>query len=116
MTYIEFYDNDAVKNILSCLSAKPDKVILVGNKTKQLKKQAEIYRDFFMNRWIDIDFQYVKIIKDDLADCVQKLGEIIENNDDCHFDITGGDELSLVALGCVFERYKDIKPTKTEIS
>ena len=38
MTYIEFYDNDAVKNILSCLSAKPDKVILVGNKTKQLKK------------------------------------------------------------------------------
>ena len=109
MTYIEFYDQDAVKNILSCLSSKPDKVILVGNKTKQLKKQAEIYRDFFMNRWMDIDFQCIKINKDDLTDCIKKLGEIIENNDDCHFDITGGDELSLVALGCVFERYKDIK-------
>lgn len=82
MTYIEFYDNDAIKNILSCLSAKPDKVILVGYNTRQLKKQTEIYREFFMNRWMDIDFQYLKINKNDLSDCVEKLGEIIENNDD----------------------------------
>ncbi len=109
MTYIEFYDNDVVKNILSCLSAKPDKVILIGYKDKLLKKQAEIYRKFFLDRWMDIDFQYMKINKDDLTDCTGKLIRVIEENDDCHFDITGGDEISLVALGMVYEKYKDKK-------
>lgn len=65
-----------------------------------------------MNRWMDIDFQCNKTNKDDLTDCVKNLGEIIENNDDCHFDITGGDKLSLVALECVFARYKDNKPVQ----
>lgn len=114
MTFIEFYDNDAVKNILSCLSSKPDKVILIGYKSKQLKKQAEIYRDFFLKRWIDIDFQYMKINKDDLTDCMEKLGKIIDENNDCHFDITGGDELSLVALGTVYEKYKERKKNDTD--
>lgn len=107
MTFVEFFDGDPLNNIISCLAVKPERVILIGSKDKIMKKQAEKYREFFMNRWTDIDFICVKVNKNDLEDNVRKISDIVQTYNDCVFDITGGEEVSLLALGTVYERFRD---------
>ena len=106
MTYIEFFDSDTVKNILSCLTGKPDRVILIGKDLKPLQKNALKYQEFFLKKGAEIEFLCVAVNKNDLDDNIAKISEIIQNYDDCIFDITGGDEISVLALGIVYERFK----------
>lgn len=111
MTYIEFFDSAAVENICACLCAKPDKVILVGDKRKTLDKHIKRYKSIFENRGVEIEFVSKTVNRNDLSDIVSVFSGIIEENDDCVFDLTGGEDLYLVAAGIVKERYsnKNIK-------
>lgn len=108
MTYIEFFDEDVVENIYGCLVSVPDRVILIGNKAKKLEKHAERYHEFFLRRGHDVDFIPKVVDRYDLEDIIEKLSAIVEEYDDCVFDLTGGQELMLVALGIVYHRYRDM--------
>ena len=105
MTYVEFFDNEPVKNIVSCLTMKPDRVVLVGKDLNPMQKNALKYREMFLKRGAEIEFLCVTVKKNDIDDHIAKISEIIQNYDDCMFDITGGDELSIFALGIVYERF-----------
>ena len=39
--------------------------------------------------------------------CVQVLSDIVEKNPDCVFDIEGGEDIFLVAVGIVYEKYNE---------
>lgn len=108
MTYIEFFTEDAVDNICSCLVSMPERVILIGSNRKKLKKHAERYHRFFLDRGYDIEFLYKNTNKNHLDKIVELLSEIVEEYDDCVFDLSGGEELMLVAVGIVYHRYRDM--------
>ncbi|MBQ4575128.1 MAG: DUF1887 family protein [Clostridia bacterium] len=103
MTCIEFLDPTAAENVCACITAAPDRVILVGDKAKQLKKHAERYASVFKT----VEFGYKSVTKNDMSDIVAVLSELVETYDDCVFDLTGGEDLYLVAVGIVHERYSD---------
>ena len=42
MTYIEFFDKNAVENISACLISTPDRVIFLGDNAKIMKKYIAI--------------------------------------------------------------------------
>ncbi len=107
MTYIEFFDKTAAENICTSLINPPDKVIFIGDSKKLMEKHAERYRELFIERGFVVDFEWKSVNKNNLQTIVRILCEIIEENDDCVFDLTGGDDLYLVAIGIVAERYKD---------
>lgn len=107
MTLIEFFEKDAVENICSCLTKTPDKVILIGGVKTVLEDSIPRYKEVLRARGADVVIEPRTVNRNNLQTVVETLSEIVESNEDCVFDLTGGDDLYLVAAGIVFEKYKE---------
>lgn len=107
MTYVEFVDKTQVENICACLVRVPERVVLVGGDKKALPKLAKRYQSVLSERGHEVEFACCPVSRNKLENIVQKLSEIVEAYDDCVFDVTGGEDLMLVAVGIVRERYAD---------
>ena len=107
MTYIEFYDKTLIENICSALANPPERVILIGDKAKALKADAERFSAIMKKRGFDVAFLYKTVNKNNLSNAVEILSEIVETYEDCVFDLTGGEDMYLVAAGIVYGRCKD---------
>lgn len=106
MTYIEFFDRMSVENICACLTNIPERVILLGDNIKTLNKFADIYKLLLQKRGHVVEFICKTVNRNNLFDVVEKLTKLVEQYDDCVFGLTGGEDISLVAAGIVFERFK----------
>ncbi len=106
MTIVEFFDGVSIDNMASCLAIKPDKIIFIGE-NKPMKKQEDAYNRFINSYGIEVKFDYKPINKNSVEQIVSVLSEIAESEDNCAFDLTGGEDLVLVAMGIVFERYRN---------
>lgn len=106
MTIIEFYDKTAIENIAGAMICRPEQVILIGNNKKQMKKSCETYQRILRNNGITTDLKYAVIERDSLSGIVDGLDKLVSGLNECIFDITGGDDLYLVAVGVLMERYK----------
>lgn len=104
MTYVEFFDKTSIENIASCLVNPPEKVVFIGDNAKLMKKRIANYEKVFAERGQKIEFFYKTVSKSNLDNAVAILEEIIAENEDCNFDITGGNEILNLALGMVWER------------
>lgn len=118
MTYVEFFDKTSVRNICTCLADDPDKVIFVGDNKKLMKKFIGIYRELFSKRGKNIDFCYRCVTKNDIDTVIRVLSEIVEENEETVFDLDGGDDVFLMAVGMIYERYFDrnIKLQRVNVS
>ena len=104
MTLIEFFDQEAIDNAMGALLLKPERlVILYAEKScdifvsaleKVLEKRS-IKTEIFAER---VDISTVETAK-------VKLEEIVERFADCDFDISGGNDIILVAIGSVAKKY-----------
>ena len=106
MTLVEFFDSVAIENMASCLAMRPDRVVFVGE-NKPMKKQEKIFYRLAEEYDIDVSFEYKSISKNSIDQIVSALTEIVESDEKCIFDLTGGEDLVLVAMGIVYERYRD---------
>lgn len=107
MTYVEFFDKPFIENICVSLIKMPDRIILIGGDKSVLEKHKERYEKLFLARGKKTEFILKGINKNNLNNIVECLSDIVLTFDDCAFDLTGGGELYLTAMGIVFERYKD---------
>ena len=107
MTYIEFFEKHSVENLCACLVNCPDRVILIGDNYKQMSRHAERYKIIFRERGKDIEFICKSINRHNISGIIDMISDIVNTYDDCAFGLTGGDDLFLVAMGIVFERYKE---------
>ena len=107
MTLIEFFEKDAIENICSSLTKAPDRVILIGDKLKLMQRQAENYKAILSARGLDVEFICRAVNKNKMQTIIDALFMFVEQYDDCVFDLTGGEDLYLVAAGIVSERYRD---------
>lgn len=104
MTYIELFDSLSINNICSAILKAPDKIIFLGDNKNQMSNAIKLYQEILGD---EIEFEYHTAISTSLDSSISVLTKIIEENDECVFDITGGSDLFLVALGIVKERYPD---------
>ena len=107
MTFIEFFDKIASQNISSCLTCIPERVVFVGNNARQMEAHIARYRRVFADRGHDIEFICKTASTGSLDHAVKVLTELVETYDDCVFDITGGQEILMLALGIVYSRYPE---------
>ena len=112
MTYIEFFDTiTATNNINAFLYDVPERVIFICANTNAAKKMLEKHiaqcAEIFGKSEKNIEFVYRFVSKNNLQNAVDNLSKIVEEYEDCVFDITGGEEIFLLALGIVFEKYAD---------
>ena len=106
MTIVEFFDRSPIMNILSSLTDAPDKIIFLG-KDGAMNRYEPIYRSFFAQRGLSIQLEYRSICGLELEGIVELLTQIVQAEPDCVFDLTGGKDLALVAMGIVYERFRD---------
>ncbi len=107
MTYVEFFDKTASENISACLSRVPDRVIYIGNNAKLMKKHISDYQKVFEARGYNIEVIFRTVPSNNLDKIVELLSVIVEIYDDCCFDITGGDEMMILAMGIVYSKYPE---------
>ena len=111
MTVIEFFDRTPIENMVSCLTLFPDKIIFIGN-GKEMKRQKAVYENFIARKGLKTTISCYSVNKNELNSIVTVLSQIIENEDDCIFDLTGGDGLILVAMGIVYQKFGSTKRLK----
>ncbi|MBR2043035.1 MAG: DUF1887 family protein [Clostridia bacterium] len=110
MTAIEFCDRAPIENVISTLTTAPDKIIFVGE-GKAAKRFFNAHKAYIEDKKLGITIDFKSIKKNDLSSIVETLSDIVEKEDSCVFDLTGGEDLALVAMGIVYEKYshKDIQ-------
>lgn len=107
MTVVEFFDSNAVENIVSALLCAPKQVVLVGGSKNRMVKAKARYEEIAAAHGIDVAFSYVTVNRNDLQDIIEKLEEIVVQYGECAFDLTGGEDLYLVAVGTVFCAHRE---------
>ena len=107
MTVVEFYDTNSIENIVSTLLCAPQKVVFIGDNRDHLLKAIDKYGPIIRERDIETHLDHKVVNRAKLMSVVEAFAEIIAQDDECLFDLTGGDELYLVAAGMVFERYPE---------
>lgn len=103
MTTVEFFDRSPIMNIVSSLTTAPEKIIFLGDPAL-MDRYDPICRSFLSQRGLSTRLEYRSIRDLELDGIVQVLTDIARSEPGCVFDLTGGTELSLVAMGIVYER------------
>ena len=107
MTIVEFYDSDPIENAVSLLLEGAEKIIYIGYNSKQLKRVIEDYSEIASNKGILVEFDSKTANRNDLLSITTVLENIVEAEKECVFDLSGGDDLYLVAAGIVYEKNRD---------
>ena len=108
MTIIEFFDREsAVENIAGSILYSPEKVVFIGSNSKRMKKSTENYKAVLDGRGINVDFSYRTAGRNNLGAITETIESVVEENGECGIDLSGGDELFLVAVGRILEKHKE---------
>ncbi len=100
-TLIELFDDCQIENVIAGLKFEPEKIIFLGfKKTITAKRKADLEK-FLTMRGLSIELEYEIVGRYDYQDIVDRLLYILDKNEDCAFDLTGGKELVLLAMGNV---------------
>ena len=98
-TLIELFDSCQIKNVIAGLRFAPEKIVFIGFKDTMTSAQKNALERFFKMRKLDTVLEYEIVGRYNYEAIVEKLNSIVEKNDDCCFDLTGGKELVLTAMG-----------------
>ena len=114
MTIVELLDEKPINNVIGALEFRPDKLVYVGNLSENTfaRKKLPVLKNFFREKSMEnIEIEYRNVSKESLAGMIKTLEDIYEQNCDCkfHVEITGGDDLLLVALGVLCQRHPSIE-------
>lgn len=113
MTVIELFDETPIDNIIASLTTVPEKIIFIGESWR-LNKFIEFYEEFKKDRKIDIKAEFKPINKNNLSSILSVFRDIVMSEDECLFDLTGGEDLVLVAIGMVYCEFCECKNIKLQ--
>lgn len=105
MTAIEFYDTSPIENAICAITTVPEKIIFLGDGSAMEKFDC-VFRSILGERHPDTKIEYKSVNRNSLNDMVEKLSAIVTEEEECLFDLTGGEDLALVAMGIVYEKYR----------
>jgi len=100
-TLIELFDDCQLENVIAGLKLNPEKIIYVGLKSAMSQRRQKAIRNFYTKKGIDVEVLFEDIKENDLQDAIDKINSILDNNDDCYFDLTGGSATFHAAVGAV---------------
>ncbi len=104
-TLVEIFDDNQFNNIIAMVRFKPEKVVFVGYSELMKTRRKNAIERFLAERNMQVDIEYCYVDRYNLDDIVGKLELIVKTNPDCYFDLTGGKELALVAIGTVAAKH-----------
>ena len=113
MTIVESFEKAPIENMISVLAARPEKVIFLGD-AAQMRGPVQKYREILKTKGIETEVLLKGIQKNNLNNILTVLTNLVEDEEALIFDVTGGEDLVLLAFGMIYERYKDKKQLKMQ--
>lgn len=98
-TLVELFDSCQIENIIAGIKLKPQKIVFVGFDKVMKEKRISDIKKIFYSRYPQIVLEFRKVSRYDYQKIYCTLDEIVSENPDCVFDLTGGKELVLAAMG-----------------
>lgn len=100
-TIVELYSEEPLENIMAMIKYRPDKIIFLGHKDNMITKKVNDIKHFRDERCPKTELEFIEVPKDNLDKAVSIISKIIQDDPDVRFELTGGSELILIAIGCV---------------
>ncbi len=108
MTVIEYYSEAAIENIALSMTLKPERMVMIYHKAIpkwKIESECNKIREILCNHdcglkeliMLAVDIENVKNAAEDIYRIAKKYS-------DCVFDVTGGDNLVMLAMGIAYER------------
>lgn len=107
MTYIEFFDRSHSENLCACLTKMPDRVVLIGKDRKVMENSIKNYSAVLDKRGMGTEFVIKAVSMNNLKAILNCFEGLVNKYDGCMFDLSGGDELYLVAAGMTYSKYPE---------
>lgn len=105
MTVIEFFDRAALKNIASALLCNPDRVIMIGHDVRTIRESFNYFCPVIESHGKTVEFIARNADRNNVQEIIEVLSEIVKKYNDCVLDLTGGEDLYLVAVGSIMAMY-----------
>lgn len=107
---IEFFDKEPIENLITCIHFKMDKVIYFGHSDTMTQDKIQDTRRALKNICGITDVEFFEVSQKSLYKVMElmerELKKVLTNGNKCFFDLTGGEELVLVAMGMLTFQYK----------
>lgn len=104
MTLVEFFDEEAIDNAVGALLLRPERLVVLyaeGNCEPFVKVLGKMLEE----RGVKTEILQEQVDISSVDTAVTKIEEIVLRFPDCDFDITGGNDIMLVAMGTVSKKY-----------
>lgn len=105
MTVLEFFDKNPLENLVTALTLRPERIIFFGNKDL-MSQQREACIDLLKKKKIGTEVIWQRVDCDNLPLLIETLERTVAKETDCIIDVTGGEDLVLVAAGAVYEKLR----------
>ena len=107
---IEFFDSEPLENLITCLNFKMDKVIFFGHSDTMTDDRMKDTRRALHNICQIEDVEFITVSQKSLYKVLELLEKEItaemKSGNKCFFDLSGGEDLVLVAMGMLATQYK----------
>lgn len=113
MTIVESFEKAPIENMISVLAARPEKVIFLGD-VAQMRGPIQKYREILNKKGVGTEILLKGIQKNNLHNILTVLTKLVEEEEELIFEVTGGEDLVLLAFGIIYERYKEKKQIKMQ--
>ena len=98
-TLIEFFDECQLLNIVAGIRFLPETIVFVGYESVMTKRRCRDLERFFELRKQRVSLEFVAVERYSYESSLQVLETLLQTYPDCCFDLTGGKELVLTAMG-----------------
>ena len=99
LTLIELFDREMAENVASILLLRPEKVIFLGYKGQMYPRHTRALQAFLWARNLPCQTEFYTVDRYDKTGIQETLLTVLQKNPACVFDVTGGGELALIAMG-----------------
>lgn len=101
---VEFYSEEPIENVMAMIKYRPEKIIFLGHKDNMITKRIRDIEQFRDSKCPNTELVFIEVPKDDLNGAIDMITNIIREYPGVRFELTGGSELILIALGCIAAR------------
>lgn len=109
-TVIEFFDEDPIENLITCINYGFDRVLYFGHKDSMTQERVQTTRDSLKRICNITDVSFIELSQKKLDRVVEILEREVKEEEkqgnNCFFDLTGGEGLILVAMGILSTKYQ----------
>lgn len=98
-TLIEIFDGCQIENVVAGLRFRPEKIIFIGYKNVVRDDKKRAIESLFRQKSMEVDIEYEIVSRFDYNLVVERLNDILDRSNGAFFDITGGKDMILTAIG-----------------